>query len=103
MRIERGQHELAGSGQVVGRAGPDVGDPQRKAAGVGEDLHAAAEGVVLAGVPHVVTALGAGGHTVGGHQRAVQAEEGQPGGAGLRQGVLRSGACAAMTSSASRR
>src|SRR3712207_8997428 len=39
--------------------------PQRKACRIGEDLHAAAEGVVLARVPQVVAGLGAGGHPVG--------------------------------------
>src|SRR3712207_9590546 len=54
--------------------------PQRKACRIGEDLHAAAEGVVLARVPQVVAGLGAGGHPVGRHQGAVEAEEGQAGG-----------------------
>ena len=69
----------------MGRAGADLRDPQREAAGVAQDLHAAAEGVVFAGVPPVMAALGAGGHPVGRDQRAVQAEEGQAGSASMGQ------------------
>src|SRR4051794_8682167 len=74
VRVERGQHQFAGGGQVVGRAGPHVGGPQGEAGRVGEHLHAAAEGVVLAGVPQVVAGFGAGGDPVGGNQGAVQAQ-----------------------------
>jgi hypothetical protein len=38
--------------------------------------------VVLAGIPPVVAALGVGGHPVGRDERAVQADERQPGGVG---------------------
>ena len=47
VRVERGQDQLAGGGQVVGGAGTDGRDPQWEATGVADDLHAAAEGVVL--------------------------------------------------------
>lgn len=60
----------------MGGAGADVGDPQREPGGVAQDLHVAAEGVVLAGVPPVVAGLGALGDPVGGHQGAVEAEKG---------------------------
>src|SRR3712207_7078437 len=52
----------------------------RKAGRVEDDLHVAAEGVVLSRVPQVVPTLGAGGDPVGRDERAVQAHEGQPGG-----------------------
>src|SRR3954451_2622489 len=74
VRVERGKDQFAGGGQIVGRAGPHVGGPQRKAGRVRQDLHAAAESVVLAGVPHVVPGLGAGGDPIGGNQGAVQAQ-----------------------------
>jgi hypothetical protein len=64
---------LAGRGEVTCRAGADLRDPQRKVAGVAQELRSAAEGVVLAGVPPVVSALGAGGDPVGSAQGAVQA------------------------------
>jgi hypothetical protein len=91
VRIERGQHQFAGGGQVVGRAGTDLGDPQRKAGRVKDDLHVPAEGGVLAGVSQVVPALGAGGDPVGRDEGAVQADEGQPGGVGAVQDVVAPG------------
>ena len=71
--------------------GADLGDPRRKAGRVEDDLHVAAEGVVLAGVPQVVPAFGAGGDPVGGDEGAVQADEGQPGGVGAVQDVVELG------------
>jgi hypothetical protein len=64
-----------------------VGDPHRKAGRIGEHLQAA-ESVVLAGVPPVVTAFGPGGDPVGRHQGAVQAYEGQLGRASAGQDVV---------------
>jgi hypothetical protein len=54
-----------GRRSVADRAGLYVGDPHGKAGLIGEHLQAAAESVVLAGVPQVVTAFGPGGDPVG--------------------------------------
>jgi hypothetical protein len=82
VRVQRGQHQLAGGGQVEGAAGADLGDPQRKAGVVADDLEVAAEGAVLAGEPQVMRPvtvdLDAGGDAVGGDQRAVQTQEHHP-------------------------
>jgi hypothetical protein len=48
VRVERGQGQLAGGGEVVGGAGADVEDPDREAGGVGEDVDVAAVVSVLA-------------------------------------------------------
>src|SRR4051794_11869190 len=46
-----------GSGQVVRRAGLHVGDRDRMPVGVADDLHGAAVGSVLAGVPQVMAGV----------------------------------------------
>src|SRR3954452_9756103 len=97
VRVQRGQHQLAGGGQVVGRAGPDRGDPQRKAGRVEHDLHVAAEGVVLAGVLQVMAALGTGSDPVGGDQHAVQTGNTTPARRAPATTCARSGASAAQT------
>jgi hypothetical protein len=70
-----------GGGQVVGGAGFDRRDRHREPLGVAHDLHVAAVGVVLAGVPQVMAGVGVDRSApVGGEQRAVQRHVGPAGG-----------------------
>lgn len=59
----------------MGRAGLHGRGPHREASVIGQDLHVAAEGLVLTRVPQVVAGLGAGCDPVSAHQGAVQADE----------------------------
>ncbi len=60
----------AGGGQVVHRARLHVGDRDRKAVRVTDDLHVAAAGAVLARIPQVMTGIGVLHPTaVGGDER----------------------------------
>ncbi len=88
VRVQRGQDQLPGGGQVTGGTGAHIRDPQREPRRVDEHLDAASEGVVLARVPGVVAALGAPGDAVGGHQGAVQARVREPVGVGTGQDLL---------------
>ena len=70
-----------GCGQVMRRAGLDVGNRHRMPVGVADDLHVAAVGPVLAGVPQVMAGVGVDrAAPVGGDQRAVQRHVGPAGG-----------------------
>src|SRR3954452_18902128 len=88
-----------GGGEVVGRAGLDVGDRHRKTGGVTDDLHVAAMGSGLAGIPQVMT-----GHRLTVRQRAVRMSVPssvtwvQPAAAPAASTWCRSGAWAASTS-----
>ena len=59
----------------MGRAGLHGRGPHRETSVIGQDLHVAAEGLVLTGVPQVVAGLGADCDPVGAHQSAVQAHK----------------------------
>ena len=59
----------------MGRAGLHGRGPHREASVIGQDLHVAAEGLVLTRVPQVVAGLGAGCDPVSAHQGTVQADE----------------------------
>lgn len=59
----------------MGRAGLDGRGSHRETSVIGQNLHVAAEGLVLTGVPQVVAGLGAGCDPVGAHQSAVQARK----------------------------
>ena len=59
----------------TGRAGLHGRGPHREASVIGQDLHVAAEGLVLTRVPQVVADLGTGCDPVSAHQGAVQADE----------------------------
>lgn len=62
----------AGGGDVGDAAGLDLGDPQRRAVGGGQELHVPAEGLVLLTEPPVVAVLAHAGDPVRFDQRAVE-------------------------------
>jgi len=73
--VQRRQGVGARGGDVVGRAGLHRSGPHRKTSVIGQDLHVAAKGPVLTGVPQVVAGLGASGDPVSADQGPVQADE----------------------------
>src|SRR4051812_38863367 len=88
-----------GGGQVVGRAGLDVGDCDRVPVGVADDLHVAAVDVVLAGEPQVMAAIRIlGPAAVGADERAIEGHVGPAGGPAGREHLVQVGAYAASTS-----
>ena len=105
--VQGAEHVFAGGGQVVGRAGFDLGDPQREAVRRRQRLDVAAVLVSLSGVPRVdLGACDAGGllaQPVAGKQLAVQDEVGGAGVVGALQGLVQVRAWAASTVMASSR
>ena len=69
--VQRRQGVGARGGDVMGRAGLHRSGPHRKTSVIGQDLHVAAKGPVLTGVPQVVAGLGASGDPVSADQGPV--------------------------------
>ena len=74
-RYSAGRAWLRAAVTKMGRAGLHGRGPHREASVIGQDLHVAAEGLVLTRVPQVVAGLGAGCDPVDAHQGAVQAHK----------------------------